>query len=189
MHHGALQISKSFLNLLKRIQWQGKHFVLPFLFLGFLSSGCQTFDRKGKVSHNVQDSYNKPFQQEFLATYEAVWRAAQISVRYPISLNNMDTGQLETDWIRALEGFQPPDQKRAPSSGIRYKIILTLVRGKKNNRPTVRVTLRKLIERQRDFFAEPEQLVTDGLEERVILYRMERELIIQEALKRIPDPK
>lgn len=163
--------------------------MLPLLFLGVALVGCETFDRKGKVSKNVHDSYNRPYQQEFVATYEAVWRAAQISVRYPISLNNMDTGQLETDWIRALEGFQPPDQKRAPSSGIRYKIVLTLVRGKRNNRPTVRVTLRKLIERQRDFFAEPEQLVTDGLEEKVILYRMERELLIQEALKKVPDPK
>lgn len=194
MHHGAQQISSSIIfrsglfGLNKR-----KHKVLPFLLLGLLSagllSGCELFPRKNQVSKNPHDSYNKPYQQEFLSSYESVWRAAQISVRYPISLNNMDTGQLETDWIRALEGFASPDQKKSPSSGIRYKLILTLVRGKKNNRPSVRVTLRKLLERQRDFFAEPEQLVTDGLEEKVILYRMERELIIQEALKKIPDPK
>lgn len=161
------------------------NFLLILLAVGL--SGCQMYP--GKKAPNPQDQLNRPFQQEYIASYEAVWRAAQISVRYPISLNNMDTGQLETDWIRALEGFVPPDQKKAPSSGMRYKIVLTLVRGKKLGRPSVRVTLRKIVERQRDFFAEPESIMTDGLEEKVVLYRMERELIIQEALKRIPDPK
>jgi hypothetical protein len=183
MHHGVQLISNwKFLALSK-----GRLLKPSFLFLVFLLAGCELFPQK--KSPHVADNLNRPFQQEFIASYEAVWRAAQISVRYPISLNNMDTGQLETDWIRALEGFIPPDQKKAPSSGMRYKIILTLVRGRKANRPSVRVTLKKLVERQRDFFAEPESIATDGLEEKVILYRMERELIIQEALKKVPDSK
>lgn len=183
MHLGARQIS----NLIEKSFLKGRLLGPSFLFLGIFLTGCQMFP--GKKTPNPQDQLNRPYQQEYIASYEAVWRAAQISVRYPISLNNMDTGQLETDWIRALEGFAPPDQKKNPSSGMRYKIVLTLVKGRKLNRPSVRVTLKKIVERQRDFFAEPESIVTDGLEEKVILYRMERELIIQEALKKIPDPK
>lgn len=188
MHQGIQQIS----NFNSVDQIQRKPYGLPFLFLSLLLLivpalvSCETYTKK---QSRPEEDLNRPFQQEFIASFESVWRAAQISVRYPISLNNMDTGQLETDWIRALEGFTAPDQKKIPSSGIRYKIILTMVRGKKNNRPSVRVTLRKIIERQRDFFSEPEPIVTDGLEEKVILYRMERELIIQEGLKKIPDPK
>ncbi len=183
MHHGVQLIS----NLNRSSLLKGRLFLPSFLFLSILITGCELFPKK--KNPNTQDALNRPFQQEYLASYEAVWRAAQISVRYPISLNNMDTGQLETDWIRALEGFLAPDQKKSPSSGMRYKIILTLVRGRKVNRPTVRVTLRKVVERQRDFFAEPESVATDGLEEKIILYRMERELIIQEALKKIPETK
>lgn len=143
---------------------------------------CETGLPQRKV-----DPSAPPPSQEFTATYESVWRAAQISLRYPIAINNMDTGQLETDWIRALEGFMAPDQKKPPSSGIRYKLNLSLVRGKRGNRPSVRVVVRKKMERQRDFFSDPENLVSDGLEEKVILYRIERELILQEGLKKIPD--
>jgi hypothetical protein len=46
------------------------------------------------------------------------------------------------------------------------------------------VNIAKLIERKRDFFSDPEILPSDGIEEKVIFYRMERELIIDEALKK-----
>lgn len=123
----------------------------------------------------------------YYSSYESVWRAAQLALKYPIAINNMDNGMLETDWVRALEGFAPPGQAKLPSSGIRYKITINMVKGRTSGRESVRVNLRKNIERQRDFFSEPEPMVTDGLEENVILYRIERELIIQDALKKIPD--
>lgn len=99
----------------------------------------------------------------------------------------MDNGVLETDWVRALEGFAPPGSSKIPSSGIRYKISLNMVKGRSQGRESVRVTLRKNLERQRDFFSDPEAMVSDALEENVILYRIERELIIQDALKKVGD--
>lgn len=127
------------------------------------------------------------FTRVYFASFESVWRAAQLALKYPISVNNMDNGLLETDWVRALEGFSTPGATKIPSSGIRYKLSLNMVKGRTNGRESVRVTLRKNMERQRDFFSEPEPLLTDGLEEQVILYRVERELIIQDALKKVSD--
>jgi hypothetical protein len=49
----------------------------------------------------------------------------------------------------------------------------------------VKVTLTKKIEVKRDFFSEPKPLETDGLEEMVLFYRIERELIIEEAIKKL----
>jgi hypothetical protein len=37
----------------------------------------------------------------------------------------------------------------------------------------------------RDFFSEPETVDSDGLEEKIIFYRIERELVINDALKRV----
>lgn len=123
-------------------------------------------------------------QKVFLASYDSVWRATQLALKYPIAMNNMDTGILETEWIKAVDGFQSPVVEKDPSSGIRYKLNLNLVKGKLEGRDSVRVTLVKQIERLRDFFSEPESLPSDGLEEKVIFYRIERELIIDDGLKK-----
>ncbi len=136
-----------------------------------------------KVSPKVKDSQFS-FQKIFYFPYDNVWRAAQLSLKYPIAINNMDHGVLETDFIKADDGFIAPVEEKTPSSGIRYKVTLTLAKGKTEGRESVRVTINKYIEKKRDFFSEVEVLPTDGLEEKVIFYRMERELIIDEALKK-----
>jgi hypothetical protein len=124
------------------------------------------------------------YQKVFYFPYDNVWRAAQLALKYPISVNNMDHGILETDSIKADDGFAPPGGERSPSSGVRYKISMILAKGKVEGREGIRVTINKNIEKKRDFFSEAEVLPTDGLEEKVIFYRMERELIIDEALKK-----
>ena len=96
----------------------------------------------------------------------------------------MDNGTLETDWIKAADGFQNPEAEKEPSAGLKYKISLTLVKGKIEGKESVRVTMTKKIERQRDFFSEPESLESDGLEEKIIFYRIEREIIVDEGLKK-----
>jgi len=123
-------------------------------------------------------------QKVFYFPYDNVWRAAQLALKYPIAINNMDHGILETDFIKADDGFISPGEEKMPSSGIRYKITMTLVKGKVEGRESVRITIQKQIEKKRDFFSEAEILMSDGLEEKTIFYRIERELIIDEALKK-----
>jgi hypothetical protein len=86
--------------------------------------------------------------------------------------------------IKSLDGWLPPGEERSPSSGIRYKLTLTFAKGQTNGRESTRVTIDKKMEILRDFFSEPESLESDGLEEKIIFYRIERELIISDALKR-----
>ncbi len=124
------------------------------------------------------------YQKIFRFPYESVWRAAQLTLRYPISINNMDTGVLETEWVKQMDGFRPPAQTGPMSSGVRFRIRLLVVQGEINGNPSVKVTAIKSQERLRDFFSEPENLKSDGLEEQLIFYRIERELIIDEALKK-----
>lgn len=123
-------------------------------------------------------------QKVFQYPYDSVWRASQLALSYPIAVNNMDNGTLETDWIKAIDGFQAPTAQKEPSSGIRYKISLTLVKGRLDGRESVRITMNKRIEKQRDFFSEPEPIESDGLEEKILFYRIEREVTIDEGLKK-----
>ena len=123
-------------------------------------------------------------QKIYFASYDNVWRAAQLALKYPIFMNNMDNGVLETEFIKADEGFQAPADDGIPSSGLKYKISLLLVKGKVDGRDSVRVTIKKTMEKRRDFFADPEAIESDGLEELVIFYRIDRELTIDEALRK-----
>lgn len=123
-------------------------------------------------------------QKVYFFPYDSVWRAAQLALKYPIAINNMDHGVLETDTVKGDDGFVAPHQDRPPSSGVRYKILMTLARGRTEGRDSVKVTIQKVMERKRDFFSEAESLQSDGLEEQALFYRIERELVIDEALKK-----
>ena len=148
----------------------------PFLFLACTTEPTSTHSDKLVQKHS--------YQRLFFYPYDSVWRAAQLALKYPISINNMDNGVLETDWIRGVDGYIPPHLNHDPSPGIRYKLQLALVKGRVDHRESVRVTIIKKIEKQRDFFSEPESIETEGFEEKALFYRIERELIIEEALKK-----
>ncbi|MFN7727671.1 MAG: hypothetical protein ACK5P7_00795 [Bdellovibrio sp.] len=170
MRHTRLLIFKSKINL-----------AMVAATLLWLLLGCASEPIASRSDKLVQKF---SFQKIFFYSYDSVWRAAQLALKYPIAVNNMDNGILETDWVRGVDGFRPAHLSREASPGVRYKVQLSLVKGKAERRESVRVTIVKKIEKQRDFFSEPEPLETDGLEEKVLFYRMERELVIEEALKR-----
>jgi hypothetical protein len=143
--------------------------------------GCSLFDKKPSA-HARMTKISK--QKVFFAPYDSVWRAAHNVLKYPIAQENQDNGIIETEYIKGLDGWLAPGEQRSPSSGIRYKLTMTFAKGKTDGRESTRVTLDKRMEILRDFFSEPESMESDGLEERIIFYRIERELIISEALKK-----
>lgn len=126
-------------------------------------------------------------QRIYYANYDQVWKSALTVLKYSITDQNQETGHIETDYVKAADGgWLRPDTTKQPSSGVRYKILMSFVRVKtESGKIGVKVTIDKRIERVRDFFSDPEQLDSDGLEEKTIFYRMERELLIDEALKKL----
>lgn len=152
--------------------------LLAFL---MLTTSCTLFDKPEDPKEMVLKKSIK--QKVFYSNYENVWRSLHQVIRYPIAAENQDTGIIETEFIKAVDGFLAPEMVKAPSPGLRYKLIFTVARGKFNNRDATRVTLDKRIEILRDFFSEPEVVPSDGLEEKVIFYRIDRELVISEAMK------
>lgn len=149
-----------------------------------LITGCATSAERKDRSTPERFAQKSPNQRVFAFPYESVWRATQLALKYPIAVNNMDNGLLETDWIKAADGFISPTATKEPSAGIRYKLSLALTKGKLDGRESVRITIIKKIEKQRDFFSAAETLSTDGLEEKVLFYRIERELLVEEGLKK-----
>lgn len=153
--------------------------LICFLFLG---SACSLFDRQADPENAILKQSTR--QKVFFAAYDTVWKAAHTTIKYPIAVENQDTGYLETEFIKGVDGFLPPEVLKPPSAGIRYKLIFNFAKGKTEGRESTRVTIEKKIERLRDFFSEADNMASDGLEEKVLFYRIEREIVIAEALKK-----
>jgi len=152
--------------------------LLPVLF----GTGCSLFDRQADPENAILKQSVR--QKIFFAPYDSVWKAAHTTIRYTIAVENQDTGYLETDYIKGVDGFLSPEMQKNPSPGIRYKLVFNFAKGKAEGKESTRVTVEKKIERLRDFFSEPDLIPSDGLEESVIFYRIEREIVIAEALKK-----
>lgn len=155
-------------------------FILIFLFLA--GSGCSLFDRQADPQNAILKQ--SVHQKLFFASYDAVWKAAHTTIKYTIAVENQDTGFLETEYIKGVDGFLAPEVDKAPSAGIRYKLVFNFAKGRTEGRETTRVTVEKKIERLRDFFSEPDLMPSDGFEEKTIFYRIEREIVIANALKK-----
>lgn len=125
-------------------------------------------------------------QKVFTAPYDEVWKAAHAAIKYTIASENQDFGVMETDFIKSVDGYIPPFRNKPQYASSRYKLIITFVKGKKNisGQEMVRVNIEKKIEAFKDFISEVKTLTSDGYEEKVIFYRMEREIVIDQALKR-----
>lgn len=160
---GVLSISKKFLFL-----------------LCLILVGCATATDKMKPLEK-----GASVERVFFATYEEVERALKQSmIRYPQRIDNTEAGIFETDFIKGEQRFKPPHKAMQFSNGYQYRILVRLIRGKTDEKSAVKVVITKAIELRRDFFADPETQASDGLEELVILYRIQREIAIDRAIRK-----
>ncbi len=120
----------------------------------------------------------------FNGEYEKIWSATEKALsNYPIEQSNMDSGVIVTEWVKGDNVWMSPHLNKKPSSGMREKISVFLTKGKvQSSGGAVKVQVKKDLEVHKDFLLEPEKLPSDGLEETMILYRIERELEIERDL-------
>ncbi|OFZ31314.1 MAG: hypothetical protein A2622_01620 [Bdellovibrionales bacterium RIFCSPHIGHO2_01_FULL_40_29] len=157
-----------------------KSLILPFLML--IISGCGLFEKQLESADKIIQKASK--QKIFFAPYDLVWKAAHHSIKYTIASENQDFGVIETDYIKAVDGWLPPNKTKPDYKSARYKLIFTFAKGKIDGRDSTRVTIDKKIEIFRDFISEKQVISSDGLEELALFYRIEREIIIEQALKK-----
>ncbi len=157
-------------------------FLLPVLFFQVVISGCSLLEKQPEsIDKIIQKSSN---QKIFFANYDLVWKAAHTAIKYTIASENQDFGVIETDYVKSVDGWLPPDKTKPDYKSARYKLIFTFAKGKTDSRESTRITIEKKIEVFRDFISETQIIPSDGLEEMSLFYRIERELVIAQALKR-----
>jgi hypothetical protein len=123
-----------------------------------------------------------PEMRVYYDNYDEVWRAIQLTLRkYPVHLNNIESGLLETDYIKGDKLFADPVETR-DKPGLRYKIVIRAIKGQTAGRSAVQVLCTKTNEVQKDFFTGYQPLPSNGLEEKTILYRIGRFLEMEKIL-------
>jgi hypothetical protein len=149
----------------------------------WFATGCAVFEQKAGPKPVLG-----PLEKIFYASFDDVWRATQLALQsptsYPLRVNNMDTGVMETEILKGSLTWMAPHMAEPPTGGYSYRILVRVIKGNISGRQAFKVTVQKDAQIQRDFFSEPEPVHSDGLEEKVILYRIDRELQIDRALKR-----
>ena len=157
--------------------------LLSLILIGLIASGCGSQVLQSESPEAIIERSSQ--QKIYYAPYDEVWKAAHSVLKYTIAAENQDFGVIETDYIKAVDGWLPPFRARPQYPSSRYKLVISFARGKKGEaQDTVRVTIDKKIEVFKDFISEVRTVNSDGFEEKSIFYRIERELIIAKALKK-----
>lgn len=151
--------------------------------VGAINVGCSSATVEPELI-DIKDPgpKTKTFSTSFLNT----WKACLIVLgKYPLKSYDEESGVIETDYIRGEDVWVAPHRKKYVKGGYRYKLNLRVIKGKQGKDPVTKVIILKQPELQKDFFAASEKMQTDGLEEMSLLYRIERELALEEALSKV----
>jgi hypothetical protein len=153
--------------------------------LAAAAAGCATGCATGEPKATEKP---QPQERVYFGTFEEVGLALkQAMIKYPPKIDNSDAGIFETDFIKGDARFRPPSNESLLPSGYRYRLLMRLVRGRSDEKAAVKVIVTKQAEIALDFFSDPKQLGSDGLEEEVVLYRIQREIAIARAIRRAQD--
>lgn len=158
---------------------------LAILLLIFV--GCMTSCSSATVDPERIDIKDPgPKSRTFSSPFRDVWKASLIVLgKYSIKSYDEDSGAIETDYIRGEDAWISPYKKKYVRGGFRYKLNLRVIKGQTGTQQVTKVIILKTPEVQKDFFSDSEKTQTDGLEELSVLYRIEREVALEQALSKV----
>jgi len=157
-----------------------KKISLFLVLLGVLwVSGCSTTGPTGERAFHTRI---------YIGTYDQVWLASLKALAdYPLKISNKDVGKIESEVINGPYNdllFEHPDPISLPER-FRYSLRLNFAKlVSDDNRSLVRIRVIKSLEKFQDFYRGWKEAPPDGLEEKVILYRVEQILRVDKLLKK-----
>jgi len=157
-----------------------------FIAVAMLST-CSSYEQFRYITEEFEIP-NKVYKADFNQTWLAV---LQVMKKYNLELTDQEAGIVKTRWIdntlevNFADSFGSSDAVKAA----RFKIILNVVKGFRSNTEVSKVTVyrRQMIEQ--DFLQGWKVIPSDGILEKTILYRVERNLKIAGRLKKIEEQK
>lgn len=149
--------------------------------------GCSSYEQFKYITEEFEIP-NKVFRFDYNQTWLAV---LQVMKKYNLELTNQEAGIIKTRWqdntleVNFADSFGSSDSVKAA----RFKLIINVVKGFRSNKEVTKVTVyrRQMIEQ--DFLQGWKVIPTDGILEKTILYRIDRNLRIAAKLKQIEEQK
>ena len=161
--------------------------MLKRLILLILLSSCSSYEQ----FRHVTEEFEVP-TKVFKSNYNQTWLAVlEVMKDFELELQNQEAGIVKTRWkdntveLNFADSFGSSDSVKAA----KFKIILNVVKGFRGTREVSKVTVfrRQMVEQ--DFLQGWKIIRSDGIMEKSILYRIERELKIDNRLKAIEEKR
>lgn len=130
----------------------------------------------------------------YKGNYDDVWLAALKALNdYPLRVSNKDAGRILTETVNGPYNellFNSPVPIEQPER-FRYGLKLSFARlvSDKSNQRLVRVRVIKELEQFQDFYTGWLSYPSDGVEERMLLYRIEQVLSMERTLEKATKKK
>jgi hypothetical protein len=126
------------------------------------------------------------YTRVYEGTYDDVWLAALKAVNdYPLKVSNKDSGKIVSELVNGPYNdlfISPPEPVDLPEK-YRYALKFNFAKLEtEDSRPLVRVRLIKDLEQFHDFYTGWLAFPSDGLEERLLLYRIEHILKMENQM-------
>ena len=130
----------------------------------------------------------EPYQSRiYIGSYEEVWTATLRALNdYPLKITNKDTGKIQTEVVNGPYNdlvFSYPEPLELPER-FRYSVKFNIAKlpSEAGTRSAVRLRITKDLERFQDFYTGWLAYPSDGLEEKVLLYRIQHVLQMNKRL-------
>ncbi|NBY20972.1 hypothetical protein EBQ74_12190 [bacterium] len=126
------------------------------------------------------------YTRVYEGTYDEVWLAALKAVNdYPLKVSNKDSGKIASELVNGPYNdlfLTPPESIDLPEK-FRYSLRFNFAKLEaEDGQPLVRVRVEKNLEQFHDFYTGWLSFPSDGLEERLLLYRVEHILKMENQL-------
>jgi|694.fasta_scaffold58377_6 hypothetical protein len=136
-----------------------------------------------------------PFQTRlYVGTYDDVWLACLKALNdYPLKVSNKDSGKIQTETVNGPYNelvLTYPAPLELPEK-FRYSLKFNFAKlvSEKTNKPLVRVRVIKELEQFQDFYTGWLSYPSDGLEEKILLYRVQQVLNMEKAISQSEQKK
>lgn len=158
-------------------------FILSLLLL----SGCASYEKFKQITEELEIP-SKMYQADFNQTWQAV---IQVMKRYDIATQNQQVGRIKTRWmdntlqVNFNDAFGNSDAVKAAE----FKLSVNVAEGFSYGRKVTKVTVYKRQRIEQDFLTGWKEQPTDGIQEKTILYRIERLIDIDNKIREIDKAK
>jgi hypothetical protein len=111
--------------------------------------------------------------------------------RYDLEVYDQESGVIKTRWIdntlevNFADSFGSSDSVKAA----KFRLIVNVVKGYRGDQEVSKVTIFKRQMIEQDFLQGWKVVPTDGIQEKTILYRIERGISIDNRLEKIEDQR